>query len=339
MPTDLAQAQRMVDLFTSVGATRFIVTNTDINDNLIWPPSYLKSMGRHRARREDAHFTPRALQHSLAHMLSLASIHRRYTLPDGRAAEAGENLMLRPMSDNISFVQLDDLNAEQLDKVRQAAFLIHRTSPGNHQAWLAVADYHGEDRLLYARVLEALGAGDHSATGCTRIAGSENWKEKYLPFPPMISIVEGAPGRVMTPDKLTAMGLLKEPDPALATDIHVGPKTSPRAQALRVSLPGNRTFPSYEMALAGAPRNATGTGPDRSKADYWWCYLAAQRGFSVNEIMTELERRSPKAQEMRYKHKDEHYAHEKAKDATVAWQRAAGPQRSRAKPPALSRAN
>ena len=34
--------------------------------------------------------------------------------------------------------------------------------------------------------------------------------------------------------------------------------------------------------------NAEGTGPGRNHADYWWCYLAAQRGFMVEEIAAEL---------------------------------------------------
>ena len=323
MTTDLREAQREVDLFASVGATKFIVTTTNINDELIWPPSYLKSIGKHRARKEDAHFTPRALHHAVPHMLQLAATRRKYTLPDRRIVEAGENLMIRPMSDEISFVQLDDLKITQLEKVLPAAFLIHRTSPGNHQAWIAVADYHGEDRILYNRVLKALGAGDHGATGCTRLAGSENWKPEYLPEPPMISIVEGVPGRVMTTERLTEMGLLAEPRPEAPRDYQ--PRTN-----YSVSSSGSRPFPSYEMALEGAPRNSSGTGPDRSKADYWWCYLAAQRGFSVNEIAAELEHRSSKAQEMRDKHKDKHYAFAKAKDASAAWERTASRQRSRA---------
>jgi hypothetical protein len=97
MPTDLMQAQRMVDLFTSVGVQKFVIASKDINDRLIWPPSYLKSIGKRYARAEDAHFTPLMLQRALGHMLPLTEIRRRHQLPDGRMVEAGENLMIRPV--------------------------------------------------------------------------------------------------------------------------------------------------------------------------------------------------------------------------------------------------
>ena len=55
-------------------------------------------------------------------------------------AKAGENVIIRPMSPDAVFVQLDDLKThEQLERVRPAAFIIHKTSPGNHQAWIAVS--------------------------------------------------------------------------------------------------------------------------------------------------------------------------------------------------------
>jgi hypothetical protein len=40
------------------------------------------------------------------------------------------------------------------------------------------------------------------------MTGSENWKTKYLPEPPMVTIIHAAPGRVMTPERLEQMGLL-----------------------------------------------------------------------------------------------------------------------------------
>lgn len=98
------------------------------------------------------------------------------------------------MADKIVFVQLDDLSAEQLDKVRSAAFLIHATSPGNHQAWIAVSGVSDDPKEFIRRVRKSVGKFDKAASGSTRIGGSENWKAKYLPEPPMVSIVEGVPG-------------------------------------------------------------------------------------------------------------------------------------------------
>lgn len=37
--------------------------------------------------------------------------------------------------------QLDDLDAAGLDRVGEAAFLTLETSPGNHQAWIAVSGF------------------------------------------------------------------------------------------------------------------------------------------------------------------------------------------------------
>lgn len=69
---------------------------------------------------------------------------------------AGENLIIRPMGQGVAFVQLDDLNAEQLDRVRPAVFIIHATSPGNYQAWIAVSGMsEGKEQRTRARALRA----------------------------------------------------------------------------------------------------------------------------------------------------------------------------------------
>jgi hypothetical protein len=39
----------------------------------------------------------------------------------------------------VTLVQLDDLNAESLKPLKDVAFLMLQTSPGNYQAWVAVA--------------------------------------------------------------------------------------------------------------------------------------------------------------------------------------------------------
>ena len=61
--------------------------------------------------------------------------------------------------------------------------------------------------------------------------------------------------------ELERMGLLAPPEqyPAL-------PHARPRAA-------GNRNWPSYAMCLDGAPLNRAASGPDRSSADFWWCFL------------------------------------------------------------------
>ena len=42
------------------------------------------------------------------------------------------------------------------------------------------------------------------------------------------------------------------------------------------------------MSLAVAPRNHEGSGPDRSRADFWWSYLALQRGWSAEQTEAKL---------------------------------------------------
>jgi hypothetical protein len=60
--------------------------------------------------------------------------------------------MVRPMSETVAFIQLDDLTEAKLDRVRSVAFLTVRTSPGNHQAWIAVPSFpNDEDRKDFTR--------------------------------------------------------------------------------------------------------------------------------------------------------------------------------------------
>jgi hypothetical protein len=79
---------------------------------------------------------------------------------------------------NVQFVQLDDLSPERLDRVRPAAFIIHSTSPGNHQAWIAVSGLPAGKEVFkdfMRRVRKAVGGNDKSASGAARLAGTENF--------------------------------------------------------------------------------------------------------------------------------------------------------------------
>jgi hypothetical protein len=59
-----------------------------------------------------------------------------------------------------------------------------------------------------------------------------------------------------------------------------------------------------------------GDGPDRSMADFFWCMMAAQRGWSIEETASELLKVSAKAQERARLH-DEGYALITAQDAAA----------------------
>jgi hypothetical protein len=61
---------------------------------------------------------------------------------------------------------------------------------------------------------------------------------------------------------------------------------------------GNDSWPIYAKALDGAPRNRAGTGPDRSRADYWWCFLAIAWDHGIDETADRLMQESAKARAM-----------------------------------------
>jgi hypothetical protein len=301
MPSNIAAAARMLELFVSVGARAFVVTKTNIEQKLIWGKPY----------------TAAELREKLPAMVRTAASRKPHHLASGETVLAGENLILRAIGDcgdgtvPVTFVQLDDLSAQQLERVRQAAFLIIATSPGNHQAWIAVSGVQkAESKDFVRRVRKAVGDADMSASGATRVAGTENFKVKYGPDYPTVAILQGILGRVMTAKQLEQMELLTAPEPTQAFSHRVSPAT------------GSRSWPDYERCVQGAPMNHGKTGPDISRADFMWALMAAQRGRGIEEIAERLMQLSTKARE-----NGEQYARITAENATAA--AAKGRQRSR----------
>ncbi len=282
--TNLSEAFRMLGVFASCGAQTFVVTKTELE----WKEHKKKIWGKT--------YSLDALRQKLPQILRTADIKRPVTLPDGQTAMAGENVIIRPMSPDTVFIQLDDLKTqEQLDRVRPAAFIIHETSPGNHQAWIAVSGVPAgkeEFKEFTRRVRKAVGGNDKSASHATRLAGTENWKAKYLPNPPVVKILEAHLGRIMTPAQLEALGLLAEPEPEQSSSvIELHPRRAYASQTRE------RHRPDYQRCLAGAPLNQEGTGPSRSHADFFFCKMAAQRDWSVEETAQMLLEDSEKAQQ------------------------------------------
>jgi hypothetical protein len=140
------------------------------------------------------------------------------------------------------------------------------------------------------RVRKAVGGNDKSASGATRLAGTENFKRKYIPGFPVVRIVEATPGRVITTDQLEGMGLVAPPEPISAPAV-IQMHTS-RSQRLS----GERQWPDYQRCLERAPLSMERGGPDRSSADFDWCKLAARFGWSI-ETANKLLEVSQKAQE------------------------------------------
>jgi hypothetical protein len=97
----------------------------------------------------------------------------RGLLPSAETTQ--HNVIVRPYSAGAMLVQLDDLDTRDLARVKPVAFLVLATSPGNHQAWVAVSDPGDPD---FARRLKKGAGADPTASGATRVAGSVNFKDK-----------------------------------------------------------------------------------------------------------------------------------------------------------------
>jgi hypothetical protein len=297
------EAQRMIDTFASVGANRVHVTKTDINSDVTWGKAY---------SLDD-------LRKLLPAIIHFAEKQEECNLLDktgnvvGRV-RAGRNLMVRPMSETTAFIQLDDLTEDKLDRVRPVAFLTLRTSPGNHQAWLAVPSFASDqERKDFTRCVKKQVSADSSATGSVRLAGTFNFKANYAGNFPKVAIIDANPGRMTTPEALESLGLvaLADPEPIVI------PFKSPHNHS---QLGMKRSWPDYERCVTQAPLAKDGDGPDRSKADYFWCKMAAQRGWSIEETAEKLLEVSEKAQERARLH-DEGYARVTAENASAAAER------------------
>ena len=289
--TNLDEACRMLDTFASVGATHFDLTHINID-------------GEKRGFRPQQ--TIQQLKNSLPKLFPGATARQN-------------NIIVRPTGDAVQFIQLDDLKTDGLDKVKDVAFLTLRTSPGNHQAWVAVSGLaSGEETKEFARRLRKGVGADPSASGATRVAGTVNYKRKYEPDFPTVTILDAVPSRIVTRAHLDERGILAPVEPPTVIPL----KTHRRSTRSE----GERTWPDYERCVAGAPPSKDGPGPDRSMADFFWCMMAAQRGWSIEESARKLLEVSAKAQE-RSRLGDEGYALITAQNAAAAAER--GKQRGR----------
>jgi DNA invertase Pin-like site-specific DNA recombinase len=273
---DLAESFRMLDTFASAGATHFDVTFLDID-------------GEKCGFRKEQ--TARQLRNSLPHLLP-------------GLTERKQSLVIRPYGERIHFVQLDDLDYEQLKPLATVACLILQTSPGNHQAWVAVTDLDKVEAKDIARRLRKGTGADLNASGATRCAGTLNYKPKYGPDFPEVKILQAAPGRQTTKEQLESLALLAPPEAVTETPSY-------RYQA---SVAGTRQWPDYQRALQGAKLNRAGTGPDISGVDFYYSLMCAQRGFAPHEIAAALTELSPKV-----KADGKGYAD---RTATNAWEKA-----------------
>ena len=202
-----------------------------------------------------------------------------------QATRLHRNVIVRPLSPPV-FLQLDDLDDARLERVKPIAFLTLDTSPGSHQAWLALTGPVEDD--FGSRVRKGAGA-DLFASGATRVAGSRNFKDKHAPRFPHVAIGAITPGRIVTMGQVETLGVVA-PRPEFAP-------ASPRVPRYYRSPRGERKWPDYQKCLDGAPANAAGDGPKRAMADFAWCMIAADWGFSLQDTVARLIEQSTKAQE------------------------------------------
>jgi hypothetical protein len=146
-----------------------------------------------------------------------------------------------------------------------------------------------------------------------RLAGTSNFKAKYIGNFPKVEIIDASPGRMTTPEALEALGLVATPEPA-PTVVRFKTASNNKHGS------GARSWPDYERCVIAAPRSKEGQGPDRSMADFFWCLMAAQRGQSFEETADKLFEVSARAQERARLH-DKGYALITAQNAAAAAER------------------
>lgn len=153
------------------------------------------------------------------------------------AEKKHHNVIVRPYSPGAMLVQLDDLKTpEALARVQPVAFLVLNTSPGNHQAWVAVSGSCDTD---FVRRLKKGAGADPTASGATRVAGSINFKDKYAPAFPRVAIAHRALERIVTVQELIERRLVAPPEQRPA---RVSP-ASPRQAGQPADLAGLSNVP------------------------------------------------------------------------------------------------
>lgn len=248
------EAKAMLSAFASVGATHFDVTLKNEQTGEI-------CFDRHRT----------------ANGLSLSLTCLLY-----QAERDGLDIIVRPLA-KTPLIQLDDLAASSVERVRAFAFVVIETSRTNFQAWLAVTD---ADETTARRLRAATGADLH-ASGAVRLCGTVNHKKEHAPDIPTVRLIEAQPGHTTTAAELEAHELLLETAPTTLTP--------PRVPSLpRFS---SQTFPDYGRCLNNAPERHGGAGKDISRADWHFALIAADRGFNAEDIATELMSLSEKAKQ------------------------------------------
>ncbi len=264
------QPQEMLSVFASVGAQRFDLTITDLA----------------------------GVKVGFRSNCTLDAL--RFALPDllREAASRQHNLIVRPRSSGPRLIQLDDLGHSAAELLWPVSFLVLQTSPGNFQAWVAVADADTD----FARRLRRGTGADLTASGATRISGSFNFKHKYAAAGfPRIETIHSCPGLIVKRSDLEALGVVAPTEKVSSPPARASPRS------------GGKAWPSYQRCVENAPRARDGDRPDISRADFTFCLLAIDWGWNIADTAARLMRESSKAKE-----NGEAYALRTAQNAAAA---------------------
>jgi hypothetical protein len=268
--TPVTKALAMLDAFASVGVTVFDLTLTNVKED---------KNGRQEVRGYEKN-------------QSLAELRRSMPRLIAEATRQQNNNIIRPHNPaGVTVIQLDDLDASKVARVAEHSFMVICTSPGNHQAWIAVNDApeEKEDAKDFVRRFKKGTDADATASGATRIAGGFNFKLKYAPTFPRIEITHTKPGYVTSCVALAQAGLVA---PREETRPPLPAYTRPITPSGR---PSRKKWPSYRYFLEHAPTAHGEDRPDISRVDYVWCRAAAEWGWPVPETANRLMELSSKA--------------------------------------------
>ena len=147
------------------------------------------------------------------------------------------NVIVRPHGAGVTFIQLDDLKADQLPPLAPAVFLTLETSPGNYQAWVALPAT--KTRILRGGCAKAPAPMRPPAAPRASPAASISRTNTRLHFP-RVAIRAAQPGRLTRAAELEQLGLVAAPEPV--------------AQPLRIPLPVFRRPRQPQMAELRALR-------------------------------------------------------------------------------------
>jgi hypothetical protein len=255
-----------IDAFVSVGADRFTITIKSLSGELC---RCCKLVPSEEVRR---------------------------TLP-GIVADATackQSVIIRPYSDSMAFVQLDDIDQEAVAFLasESVGFIALRTSPGSYQVWVALESQGEEADEDFERRLKSGMLADMGANRATRCGGSRNFKPEHGPNYPLVD-VKTHPGRINTREQLEALGMV-------GTAIVPMIVEQPPKDGITTKRASAGVLPQYALCLSRAPKKADGT-PDVSRADFNFALAACSWGIPHNVIEEQLASISARAKKWRSK--------------------------------------